>query len=95
VNEHTLKEVIRKLVRERPEYAKILRNAVRVEENPPDDFVRDYGWEWYHVEASPPRLIKLVSEGIVKITYKSRRYTHYKLVNKDLVKETLKELGLL
>jgi len=80
---------VRRLAEERPEYKEILRRAVEVEEHPPDDFVRDYGWEWYHVGAHPARLTKLVGEGIVKVTYKSRRYTHYKLVDRDAVKRAL------
>jgi len=80
---------VRHLIQRDPSYAEILRRAVEVEENPPNQFVRDYGWEWYQVGAHPARLTKLVSEGVVKITYKSRRYTHYKLVDRAAVKRAL------
>ena len=39
-------------------------------------------------------LMKLVREGIVDIAYKSRRYTHYKLVDREAVKRALKRCGL-
>ena len=93
--ENNIKQKIINLVRERPQYANILRNAVEIEENPPNDFVAKYGWEWYEVQAMPAHLTKLVGEGILKIGYKSRRYTHYKLTDLQQTKEALKELGLL
>lgn len=45
------------------------------------------GWEWWEVGVSPQRLNKLVLEGIIKITYKSRSSTVYRLVDFDAVKE--------
>ena len=80
---------VMKLLKEKPEYASILRRIVEVEEHPPDDIVRTYGWEWHHVGVHPARLVKLVGEGIIKVTYKSRKYTHYKLVDRDAVKRVL------
>ena len=35
--------------------------------------------------------MKLVIEGIVNVTYKSRKYTHYKLADREAVKKALKE----
>ncbi|ADB58804.1 hypothetical protein [Archaeoglobus profundus] len=93
--ENNIKQKIIDLVRERPQYGRILKRAVEIEENPPNDFVAKYGWEWHEVQAMPAHLTKLVGEGILKIGYKSRRYTHYKLVDKEQTKEALKELGLL
>jgi len=84
-----------KLIRERPHYGEILKRALEVEKNPPDDFVKEYGWEWHQVQAMPPHLVKLVGEGIVKICYKSRKYTHYKLVNIKETEKALRELGLI
>ena len=88
-------EKIVKLVKEKPIYGEILKRAVEIERNPPNDFVRDYGWEWHHVQAMPPYLVKLVSEGILQITYKSRKYTHYKLVDLEETERALKDLGIL
>jgi len=88
----SVEDRVRSLVRVRPDYAEILRRAVEVEENPPDEFTRKYGWEWHQVAAVPGKLVKLVGEGIVEITYKSRRYTHYKLADREAVKRALADL---
>jgi len=80
-----------KLIREHPEYRVILERALEVEDNPPNNFVKDYGWEWSDVRAHPAKLTKLVTEDILEIKYKSRRYTHYKLKDKELVREALKK----
>ena len=45
------------------------------------------GWEWWEVGVSPQRLNKLVLEGIIKITYKSRSSTVYRLVDFDVIKD--------
>ncbi len=94
-NGEDIKKKIVELIRERPQYARILVKAVEIEENPRNDFVAKYGWEWHEVQAMPAHLTKLVGEGILKIGYKSRRYTHYKLTDLQKTKEALKELGLL
>mgnify|MGYP000403801914 CR=1 FL=1 len=85
-----IEEKVCRLIRERPDYITILKQAIQVEENPPNDAVREFGWEWHDVHAHPAKLTKLVSEGLVKVTYKSRRYTHYRLVDKDAIKKALK-----
>lgn len=90
----SIKQKIINLIQERPQYGPILLRAVEIEENPPNEFISRYGWEWHDVQAIPAHLTKLVGEGILKITYKSRRYTHYKLINLQQTKEALKELGL-
>lgn len=45
------------------------------------------GWEWYEVGIHPVKLNKLVTEGILKITFKSRKSTVYRLVDYDSIKE--------
>ena len=89
----SLEDKICRLIRENPRYAGILERAVKVEESRLGDqyFL---GWEWHEVRAWPAELMKLVREGIVDITYKSRRYTHYKLVDREAVKRALKRCGL-
>lgn len=84
---------LHRLLREQPEYRGILEKAIKFEENPPSDFARKYGWEWYDVAGHPARLTKLVSEGVLKVTYKSRRYTHYKLTDCDAVRRALRTAG--
>jgi len=86
-----IEDKVCRLLRERPEYGEILENAIKIEENPPNDFVRDYGWEWHHVGGHPGRLTKLVAEGIIKVVYKSRRYTNYKLIDREAVKRALEK----
>ena len=86
-----MEDNLRRLLRERPEYRDILERAVQVEDEPPSEFIRDYGWEWYNVAALPARLTKLVTEGILTIPYKSRRFTHYKLANKEIIKRVLRQ----
>ena len=89
-----LKQRIVELVKEKPHYGRILLRAIEVEENPPNKEVERLGWEWHNINAMPPHLTKLVGEGIVEITYKSRRYTHYRLTDRNKTKDALKELGL-
>ena len=79
------------LIKQRPEYIEILENACKIEENPPNDFTRQYGWEWHQAKAHPGKLTKLVSEGLIEIRYKSRRYTHYKLADREAVRKALKK----
>jgi len=85
-----LERKVRELIKN-PEYKRILENAVRIERNPPNDEVKELGWEWHDVGAHPGRLTKLVSEGVVKVSYKSRRFTNYRLVDLDLIERVLKE----
>ncbi|MHA1581981.1 MAG: hypothetical protein ACTSYM_05775 [Candidatus Baldrarchaeia archaeon] len=87
----SLEDKVCRLVKERPDYGEILKNAIKIEESPPSDFIRDYGWEWHDVKAHPGKLTKLVSEGLVKVTYKSRRYTHYKLTDREAISRALKK----
>lgn len=89
----SIKDKTCKLIKEHPDYKAILKAAIQVENKPPNDFIRDYGWEWHHAQAHPGKLTKLVSEGIVKVTYKSRRYTHYKLADKEEITEALQKCG--
>lgn len=85
-----LKQKICKLVRKRPDYAEVLERAIEIENNPSSEFVDKYGWEWDTVRAHPGTLTKLTAEGILNVGYKSRRYKHYKLADKEVVKEALK-----
>ena len=89
-NHQKLKDRIRRLITEHPEYREILKRAVEIEENPPNNLIRDYGWEWFHVKAHPAKLTKLVTEDILEVKHKSRRYTNYKLKDREAVKEALK-----
>src|SRR5947209_9343563 len=68
-----------------PDYRKALWLAARSEEeglgNPSDQ-----GRKWSDVEMHPTRVLKLVIEGIAKISMRTRRATYYLLTAPDLVR---------
>jgi len=72
-----------------PDYRKALWLAARSEEeglgNPSYQ-----GWQWSDLEMHPTRVLKLVIEGIAKISLRTRRATYYRLKEPDLVKSLLK-----
>src|SRR2546428_1976585 len=49
------------------------------------------GWQWSDVEMHPTRVLKLVIEGIAKISLRTRRATYYLLKEPDLVKTVRSE----
>lgn len=70
-----------------PEYSKSLRLAIEHEEK---NWSEHYlGWEWYHAEIHPSKLIRLVTDGIAKINFKSRSATCYLLKDREAVKKAL------
>jgi len=72
-----------------PDYRKALWLAARSEEeglgNPSYQ-----GWQWSDLEMHPTRVLKLVIEGVAKISLRTRRATYYLLKEPDLVKFVLK-----
>ena len=74
-----------------PEYEKTLRLAVAHEES--TSSLDGKGWQWHDVDTHPTKLIRLVTEGIAKISLKSRQATYYLLRERDLVKQTLTALS--
>ncbi len=68
-----------------PDYRKALWLAARSEEeglgNPSYQ-----GWQWSDLEMHPTRVLKLVIEGIAKISMRTRRATYYLLKEPDLIK---------
>lgn len=74
-----------------PEYEKTLRLAVAHEESV--ESADGKGWQWHDVDTHPTKLIRLVTEGIAKISLKSRQATYYVLRERDMVKRTLTELS--
>lgn len=73
-----------------PEYEKTLRLAIAHEESL--ESVDGKGWQWHDVDTHPTKLIRLVTEGIARISLKSRQATYYVLRERDLVKQTLTEI---
>jgi hypothetical protein len=74
-----------------PEYEKTLRLAVAHQESigPPDG----QGWQWHDVDTHPTKLIRLVTEGIARISLGSRQATYYLLKEGTIVKKSLNELS--
>lgn len=71
-----------------PEYRKTLRLAVTHEESGRE--VRTYqGWQWHDVETHPTKLIRLVTEGISRISLRTRQATVYTLRDREAVKRAL------
>lgn len=71
-----------------PEYKKTLRLAVICEESPLDS--RTYqGWQWHDVETHPTKLIRLITEGISRISLRTRQATYYLLRDREAVKYAL------
>jgi len=92
--EDEVKDKVCRLIRERPDYREVFERAIAIEDKPPNDFTKDYGWEWSDVKAHPAKLIKLVTEDLLDIKYKSRRYTHYKLKDKEAIRKALESCSI-
>jgi len=73
-----------------PEYEKTLRLAVAHEESMGSS--DGQGWQWHDVDTHPTKLIRLVTEGIAKISLRSRQATYYLLRERGTVKKSLKEI---
>jgi predicted house-cleaning noncanonical NTP pyrophosphatase (MazG superfamily) len=80
-----------RFISENPKFVEILRRALEEEEKHIND-PKYLGWEWSDVKAYPAELMKLVREGIAEISYKSRRYTNYRLSNREAVKKALESI---
>ncbi len=75
-----------------PEYRKTLRLAVTHEEDAPNP-LNYMGWQWHDVETHPTKLIRLVTEGISKISFKTRQATYYILRDREALKRALSKRG--
>jgi len=82
---------LRMFIAENPKFLGILRRALEEGEKHIND-PNYLGWEWSDVKAYPAELMKLVREGIAEISYKSRRYTNYRLSNREAVKKVLESI---
>ncbi|MGA2681873.1 MAG: hypothetical protein ABSF44_08750 [Candidatus Bathyarchaeia archaeon] len=74
-----------RFLKENPEYLTVLNAAISHEKN--NEKTMDFkGWEWDDVRIQPQRLVKLVTEGLIDRTYKSKRKSLYKLHDPENVK---------
>lgn len=71
-------------------HLEILRRALAEEEKHAND-EHYLGWEWYEVQAPPAMINKLVTEGLVRVNYKSNSSTNYLLADRERVKRLLEE----
>jgi hypothetical protein len=69
-----------------PEYRKVLGLALTNEESNNGNY---QGWRWHDVEIHPTKLIRLVAEGIARISLQSRQGTYYLLRDSSTVKKVL------
>jgi hypothetical protein len=84
-------EKVRLFLGRYPEYEKTLRLAVAHEESIGSS--DGQGWQWHDVDTHPTKLIRLVTEGIAKISLRSRQATYYLLRERNTVKKSLNELS--
>ncbi|HEV2120732.1 MAG TPA: hypothetical protein VGS11_11620 [Candidatus Bathyarchaeia archaeon] len=71
-----------------PEHQKTLKLAMVHEKSGEDE--ADYrGWQWSDVEVHPTKLMRLVIEGISKVSLKTRHSTYYLLRDRNAVKKVL------
>jgi hypothetical protein len=49
------------------------------------------GWRWHDVEVHPTRLIRLVTEGISRISLRTRQATYYQLKDREEIKRALEK----
>lgn len=68
-------EKVKVFLRRYPEYEKTLRLAIAHEESV--ESADGKGWQWHDVDTHPTKLIRLVTEGIARISLKSRQATYY------------------
>ncbi len=74
-----------------PEYRKTLTLALVYEESVARS--RNYqGWQWHDVETHPTKLIRLVTEGITRISLRTRQATYYVLRDRDALRRALNRI---
>jgi hypothetical protein len=71
-----------------PEYSKTLRLAAVYEENAGSPA---QGWRWHDVETHPTKLIRLVTDGIARVSLKTRGATFYLLRDREAVKRIVEQ----
>ncbi len=71
-----------------PEYRKTLTLAATHEESS-GKAPTYHGWQWHDVETHPTKLLRLVTEGIARVTLKTRHATYYVLKDRETVKRYL------
>jgi len=90
--ERRLTDSITSFLAKFPEYRKVLGLAlIHEESNNPFSY---QGWRWPDVEIHPTKLMRLVIEGIARISVKSRMGTYYLLKDSSIVRKVLRNTQL-
>jgi hypothetical protein len=84
-------EKVRSFLGRYPDNEKTLRLAVAHEESAGSS--DGQGWQWHDVDTHPTKLIRLVTEGIARISLRSRQATCYLLRERTMVKKSLNEIS--
>jgi len=71
---------------EDPDTAEVLARALAWEQAHPE---HPLGWEGYEVRGDPALLNRLVRQGVLRITFKGRSATHYRLADPEAVARAL------
>jgi hypothetical protein len=75
-------------LREHPKAMPVIKAAIQEEEA--NGGSSNYlGWEWYQVRAYPATLMKLVIDGLIKVSFKSNSSTCYKLADRSAMKQVV------
>ncbi len=75
-------------LREHPKAVPVVKAAIQEEEA--NGGASHYlGWEWYQVRAYPATLMKLVIDGLIKVSFKSNSSTCYKLADRPAMKQVI------
>lgn len=79
---------ISQLLSQKPDYLKTFDLAIKHEEQNASN--KNYlGWEWYHVETHPAKLVRLVTSGIVRVNFKSNSATCYLFKDREAARKAL------
>jgi len=73
-----------------PEYVKTLERAVWQEELNQSN-QNYYGWEWHDVGTMGSKLVRLVTNDIAEINFKSNRTTLYFLANREVIRKAVEK----
>ena len=73
-----------------PEYVKTFERAISQEEFNQSNS-NYYGWEWHDVGTAGSKLVRLVTNDMAVVNFKSNRATIYLLANRKVIKQGLRQ----
>ncbi|MGI0016442.1 MAG: hypothetical protein ACREBU_23725 [Nitrososphaera sp.] len=81
---------VTKFLQSHPEYVKTLERAIWQEELNQSN-QNYYGWEWHDVGTMGSKLVRLVTNDLAEINFKSNRTTLYFLANREVTKKAVEK----